>query len=362
MKKKTQKTKKHPKKVLVIGGGLSGLSLGSFLKAQGFKIDLLEKDSKLGGMAKDEFIKEANLWACETPHILHFSKDTLEAKLFIEKFVDLVPFNHKVLCLGNGNFSYWPINTTYQRLYKELGGDVENMYGEFVESYSKKMWGDDFESVKDNIKERFKYKEGDSTSFFEGKFSCMPKPSYSRLYKNMSKGLKIRYKSRASYSSLRKGGKLKSYYRVVVTSPIDEFFGYKFGKLKYRGVKSQRLILQNKGENVFPSPVVNFNTHPKVTRATEYNQFYNNRNKNRVLGIESPSQNYSQYPVLDKDNLERLRKYIELAATLHNFRFAGRLGLFKYLNIDEAVQKSLDLGKEINRDFKEDERNLRRSA
>ena len=331
-------------KYLVQGAGISGLTLARVLKDKGNFVDINEKESHLGGMAYDT--KTSNYFVSMSgPRIMHFRDSTKEALNFILKCTKKSDYEHQVVCIGNGTFTFWPPSKQYIDLFNSFNS--HSFVDEFVMGYSKKVWGKDCKEVVGNIKDRFKFKDGYSTNFFEGHETFMPKDGYTEMCKNLAKGINIRFKMKDSIDSLAYD--LKKYDKVFSSAPIDEFFNYKFGKLDYKKTKFSFEYIKTNGSKLLLTPVVNTNAHPEVIRLTEYNQFYHNNSHIRTIGIETSDQQLGTpcYPVMTKKNLDLLAKYNDYAKKYKNLHFFGRLGSYKYLDVDTALQNALDLGKRI---------------
>jgi UDP-galactopyranose mutase len=327
------------KRILIIGAGLSGLTLARLFKDHGDLVDIVEKEVEIGGMCRDYKYK-GFYPAVKGPHILHFRKETTGALRFIKKYTALIPFNHKVICLGNSNFTFWPPNAQYLELFNSV--NKHSLSEEFVDSYSKKVWGDDYEELKDTIHSRFKFKSNSNTYFFEGQKTFMPAKGYSTLFRNLVNDMKVVKLKEFNVDSINKIA--NNYDFIFNSSPIDEFFKKKFGDLGYVRISFAATNIINNGENILLSPVMNLNTHPKIIRITEYNQFYDNKNIVRVIGREYKDKNGDKiYPILTKKNLSILEKYKDYSKKYPNMHFIGRLGTYSYLNMDDAVQNSLNL-------------------
>lgn len=331
------------KKVLLIGGGISNASLARLFLNQGFKVEIREKTNQLGGMLADKYDKISRAYISWTgPHIINFSKETREAEEFLKKHTALYPFVHKVLCIGNGSFTFWPINQSYQELFEFLNPD-KNMFEEFIVSYSKKMWGKNYQNLIKNLKERFEPKRSRSNLFFEGKSQYQPERGYTNMIKDLVRGARVICNREENISTLKP--ELNNWDYVIVSGPIDSFFRYCYGTLEFAGLDFIFKIIETDGDSLLPTPVVNLNAHPKFIRVSELNQLQasENRSKRRVLCFDIPSKKNRFYPLTDEKNLKLFKRYLNLSKQYNNLFFHGRLGQYKYLDIDDCIKSSMIL-------------------
>ncbi len=335
------------KRILIIGGGLSGITIGCLFKNKGYYVEIREKNSEIGGLLNDKWDKEAKCFVSFCgPHIAHFSKKrgTLKAFKFLSKFTKWIHFDHKVLALGpNSSFTYWPISKPYQILFDKLNAK-EKSFDFFVKNYSKKMWLENTNEVLKNIKGRFKAKDSNSNLFFEGQKTFIPQKGFLNMLKKMTKGIKIVLNKSENILTLK--DEYDNWDKIIVTSNIDDFFLKKFGLVSYRGMDFEFFKIKS-NQSILPTCVVNLNNHPKYTRLSEMNQFYNYKSKIKIMCLETPSNNGRFYPVQTKKNLEIIKQYLEYSKEFPKIVMLGRSGTGKYLDIDLTVQQALDKFEDI---------------
>jgi UDP-galactopyranose mutase len=333
------------KKVLIIGAGLSGLVLARLFKDNGDDVEIIEKNHYIGGLCADFKFGYYQV-SYFGPHIPHFRKETQEALEFIKKYTKLIPFKHKVICLGNSNFTCWPPNQNSKKLFSLINAKDKSLKSEFVDSYSKKVWGKDYPKLKGVINSRFKFKDNYNEEFFENEEAFIPTDGYRTLFYNLAQGMVIKKHTIENIDSIY--AKLDDYDYVFVSAPIDEFFKFKFGKLEYKNIQFNLHTIENDGSNLLLTPVMNLNTHSKIIRITEYPQFYESISKQRILGTERVSKYGTPcYPVLTPKNLKILEKYKKYSQHFDNLYFIGRMGEYKYKNMDDCIQDSINLFKKL---------------
>ncbi|MCR4327513.1 MAG: NAD(P)-binding protein [Nanoarchaeota archaeon] len=340
------------KRVLILGCGISGASLARLFKDAGHYVEIREKGKEVGGMLRDGWDKEGKCYVSwDGPHIINFSKETKKAENFLLKNTTLVPFKHKVLCLGNNSsFTYWPINLTYKSLF-EFMFPKKSIFDEFVASYSKKMWKKHAKDQIERIKDRFKPKDNYNQDFFQGRNQYQPVRGYSNMVRDLIRGCHLVLNKSESLKSLKK--EFDKWDYIIVTSHIDTFFGYKFGKLQFKGLDFEFKKIRS-DENVLPTCVVNLNQHPKYIRVSEINQLQakENKSKTRVLCFDYPSDKNRFYPVENENNLMKIQKYKDYSLNFPKITFCGRTANYKYKDIDDSIMDSIALFQNLTRKHK----------
>jgi len=326
-------------KFKIIGAGLTGLTIARIMQDAGHNVTVFEKGENIGGLCRDVKERKSGVWYNpHGVHIMHFRESDKEALSFIKKHVRLISYNHRVLMLGKGTFGYFPPNELSQELYN-ITNPRDSFFKEFIKSYSKKMWGLKWNIIKKKISNRFAFQNKRNYSFFGSEKVFVPE-NYTKLFENLSKGIKIKFGNRVDVTDY-KLDKEKSIY--IITSPIDEFFLNCYGKLSWRGIEiGNHLIKTN--ENILPEAVVNTNKHPKLLRMVEYNQLPHNRKSTgySIISLEYPSKKENLcYPIPTKSNERKLNKYLELSKSYEDIYFVGRLGEYKYKNMNEAIADAI---------------------
>jgi UDP-galactopyranose mutase len=189
------------------------------------------------------------------------------------------------------------------------------------------------------------------TRYFQDTYQAMPKEGYTALFRRMLAHPNIKVLLGADWREVE--GEVR-FDRLVFTGPIDEFFGYLHGPLPYR---SLRFVLEH-----HPLPyvqevgTVNYpNEHP-YTRSTEFKHLTGQDYlPHTTLAYEypeayEPGRNEPYYPVPREENEERLKLYLKEGEKLKTVFFAGRLGDYRYYNMDQAVARALKLFEEVVRE------------
>jgi UDP-galactopyranose mutase len=167
----------------------------------------------------------------------------------------------------------------------------------------------------------------------------MPKHGYTRLFSRLLTHPNIKVLLNADYREIRD---VVPHHEVIFTGPIDEYFNYRFGRLPYRSIQFQFETL-NKDVHQ-PVAVINYPNENPYTRVTEFKHITGQEHPKTTLVYEYPkSTGDPYYPMPQPQNAELYRKYQALASTTAGVHFVGRLGTYRYYNMDQVVAQALTL-------------------
>ena len=250
------------RKILIVGAGLAGSTMGRILAEKDFKVEIIDKRNHIAGNIFD-FINNNNERIHKYgPHLLHCRKDS-EALNFLSRFTKWVKYEHKVRALlKNGKTTPLPINKyTLEDVFKRVFKD-ENETKEFLESirnkeltprntdeffessvgeelsniffrpYTKKMWGIEPKKLNVSVGSRLPVRTNDDCRYFNDEFQALPKEGYTEMVKKMLDHKNIQINLNTPF---RKGME-ENYLHSFVSIPIDEYFNFKLGKLPYRSI------------------------------------------------------------------------------------------------------------------------------
>lgn len=358
---------------LIVGSGISGITLAERLASIGKKILLIDKRNHLGGNCYD-FKKEGILVQKYGPHIFH----TNEKKVFeyLKKFTKFNRYKHKVISYYNKKYFPIPINLdTVNKFFninlkdeKELKSflekkkkkikriknseDViiskfgEELYEAFVKNYTKKQWDKFPKELDKTVLERLPLRYNKNPYYYNSFFQGMPKKGFTKMFKKMVDNKNITLKLNFSYKKEMK----KVAKKIIWTGRIDEYFDYKLGKLEYRGIKF--VFEKRNGQSFLPNSVINFPEKKyDFLRMTEFKKFYKKKLRKTIICKEfflwggEPS-----HPILNKKNDNLLKKYFKKTEKEKDVYFVGRLGTYKYLDMDQAVKNALELFEELKKE------------
>jgi UDP-galactopyranose mutase len=325
------------RKILIVGCGLSGAVCARELAEKGYKIEIIDQRDHIGGNVYD-FINEYGIRVHKYgPHLFH----TRSKKVFdwLSKFTDWEPYQHRVKAqLSNGDLVTLPVN---KETVEKVGS--ENVISTFIRPYSEKMWGMKLEDISPKIINRVPVREDLNELYFpDDEYQAVPADGYTKMVENILKHVNIKIILNTSFSK-----EMESDYDHVFNSmPIDQYYNFCFGKLKYRSIKFHHIHVPV--PKIFPVVQVNFTNEGPYTRIIEWknipnhgiNEYWTSLTYEEPCSFED-NNDERYYPVKDnsgtQNNLYQRYKSIENTKVT----FIGRLGNYAYLNMDQCVNNAL---------------------
>ncbi len=223
-----------------------------------------------------------------------------------------------------------------------VGRDV---YEKLVKGYTEKQWGRDCKDLPAFIIKRLPLRFTFNNNYFNDRYQGIPIGGYTAIVEKMLKGVPVvlgtSYKEFISSTS-------DTFDKVIYTGMIDEYFDFVYGKLEYRTVEFKNEVLDT--DNFQGVAVVNY-TEREVpyTRIIEHKHFENSDSEKTVISKEYPVEWREglepYYPINDEKNSSLYQKYLELAKKEKGVIFGGRLGAYKYYDMDKVIESALALCK-----------------
>jgi len=359
---------------LIIGSGLYGLVSAHILTNAGKRCLILEKRNHIGGNCYSENIDGIKVHKYG-PHIFH--TDKLRVWEFINKYTTINHFSCRPKLRYKDTIYSFPINMLtlhqvygvitpeeakkkieevtepYKKLYPNPKSAYEwalqlvgpELYEIFYEGYSKKQWKKDPKEIPAEILKRQVFRLTFEDSYYNHPYQGIP--NYNLLFDNLIKG--IDYKLNVDYLDN------KDYYNsladnIIYTGPIDRFYDYKFGSLEYRSLifKEERLEISDyQGTFMMSYPESKYD----FTRIIEHKHFEFGNQPFTIITKEYPDDwelgKEPYYPVNDDNNQLIYEKYFELVKKESNIYFGGRMGSYKYLNMDETIDLAIEFTNDI---------------
>ena len=355
---------------LVVGSGLTAAVLARLLCDQGKEVLVLERRDHIGGNVYDETHASGVRIHTYGPHLFRTNSRGIWA--FVHNFAQFYDYAHEVATWVDGQLEAWPITQSYlQRTVGEnwqpsFQGTPDNfeeaslammprlVYEKFVRGYTQKQWGVDPKTLDVKLAKRFDVRADDERKLSRHRFQGMPRGGFTPMMSAMLDGIQVirgvdYLKHRDRYLGRRK---------VIFTGPIDEYFGFEFGRLTYRGQIRQTEYLADVRQ-FQQYPVINFpglDDAPYVRRI-EWKHIMEEQERNAtegtVLTTETPFSPHDadqyEYPFPDDANAVLYGKYRQLADRQENVLFCGRLGEYRYLDMDQAIGRAFVLAQsELN--------------
>ncbi|MET0392431.1 MAG: UDP-galactopyranose mutase [Chitinophagaceae bacterium] len=357
---------------LIVGAGFAGSVLAERLASQaGKKVLIVDKRSHIGGNTYDYYNKDGILVHKYGPHIFH--TNAKEIYDYLGQFTPWRPYEHRVLASVDGMLVPIPINlNTINALYGlQLSADqVEDflrskaehkdrittsedvvvskvgreLYEKFFRGYTRKQWGLDPSELDASVTARIPVRSNRDDRYFTDTYQGMPLHGYTRMFESMLSHPNIKVMLNTDYKEIQD---LLPFREMIYTGPIDYYFDYCYGKLPYRSIEFKFETIESGTHQ--PTGTVNYpNEHP-YTRTTEFKYLTGQQHSKTTIVYEYPkAEGDPYYPVPRPENAELYKRYQTLAAGLKKVHFTGRLGTYKYYNMDQVVAQSLTLFRKIN--------------
>lgn len=361
---------------LIVGAGFFGAIAARELTDSGKKCLVIDRRYHIGGNVYTEKVEGVNVHKYGA-HIFH----TSDKRVFdyVSRYCDMTPYHHEVLANYCGKTYHLPFNmTTFSEMWgvttpkeaesiikkqrEELcGKEPENLeeqaitlvgrdiYEKLVKGYTEKQWGKDCKELPPFIIKRLPVRYEYNNDYFNDIFEAMPKDGYTEMFNRLLDGIEVRLN--ADFKELKESGEVE-YDKVIYTGAIDEYYNFCLGKLEYRTVRFDTKVVDS--ESYQEAAVVNYTSRDvPYTRIIEHRKFDGNGKEKTVVSFEY-SKSFEEgdepyYPVNDEKNNALYEKYKELSEKDGNVIFGGRLGEYKYYDMDKVVASALKLCDELKK-------------
>lgn len=356
---------------LIVGAGLYGAVFAGRKREQGCRCLVIDRRDHIAGNIYSEQVEGIEVHRYG-PHIFHTDRKNVWD--YVNRFAE---FNHFIYapvacCRGelynlpfnmNTFVRMWNIRTPAQayemirRQIEEAGiGQPENLeeqaislvgrdvYEKLIKGYTEKQWGRPCRELPASIIKRLPVRMTFDNNYFNHPYQGIPKEGYTEMIRRMLKGTEVRLgidfrKEREACSRLAK--------HVVYTGPIDEYFDYRLGNLQYRSLHFETEVLDL--PNYQGVAGMNFTDGDvPYTRIIEHKHFLfgvGNPEKTVITReypkVWSPGEE-PYYPLGDAENLALYRRYREMAQGERKVQFGGRLGTYRYMDMDQVVAQAME--------------------
>lgn len=343
--------------VLIVGSGLTGATIARCLVDQGISVIVLDRRSEIGGNLADYTDPHGIRIHKYGPH--YFRTGCLKIWQFVTRFDSFYNFEARIATEVDGRLYNWPIlekdlcelagdnwryNLGSNNIHKSLeSACLEIMprlaYEMFVKEYNEKQWGTTCDLLSASLCKRFDVRSDDETRLTpHKKFQGLPNKGYSAWLANMLNGIEVIL----NCDYLKCKTDIQSDY-VVFTGPIDEFFNYDLGRLKYRAQHRTKEIYMHSQVQSYVQ--VNNPQHSggEHIRTIEWKHLTNSKVSNdlTILTRETPytpdDANCYEYPFMDDENHRLFNCYKKKAQAISRTIICGRLGEYRYYDMDQAI-------------------------
>lgn len=357
-------------KVLIVGSGLTGAVIARTLADAGREVLVVDRRSHLGGNVHDHLHSCGVRVHTYGPH--YFRTNDEELWTFVNRFARFYKYEAIVKSCVDGRHENWPIAASYirrvvgEKWKPEFQGRPNNfeeaslammphiVYEKFIKGYNEKQWGVPANQLSANLAKRFDVRKDDEPRLMRHKHQGIPQNGYAEFMQRMLEGVPL--KLNCDY--LKHRGEFKTANLVVFTGLIDEYFGFDLGKLKYRGQQTRHEYLSDI-EFVLPCGQINNPdpaTGPQI-RTLEWKHMMPPEETSHIRGTvltheiaftpENP--NDCEYPFPDEKNGRLYQAYYERAKMIPDLLVCGRLGEYRYYDMDQAIARAMLLARRILR-------------
>lgn len=368
-----EKTMKY--NYIVVGSGLYGAIFAHESKAKGKSVLVVDKRPNIAGNVYTEKQEGINVHMYGA-HIFHTNDKRVWN--YITQFAEFNRFTNSPVANYKGELYSMPFNMyTFNKMWgvvtpdeaaakieeqkKEITGEPKNLeeqaislvgrdiYEKLVKGYTEKQWGRDCKELPAFIIKRLPVRLTFDNNYFNALYQGIPIGGYTKMVENLLDGIEVRLNTdylehKAELDALAD--------KVVYTGPIDAYFGFKLGTLEYRSVRFENETLDI--PNFQGNAAVNYTDRETPwTRIIEHKWFEFGKDENgndlpktiisREYSSEWKAGDEPYYPVNDEKNGQLYAKYKELADKETGVIFGGRLGEYKYYDMDTTIASVLDM-------------------
>jgi UDP-galactopyranose mutase len=357
----------RPYDVMVVGAGFAGAVMAERLAADGGKrVLVVDRRPHVAGNAYDRLDEAGILIHQYGPHIFH--TNSTEIVDYLSRFTAWRPYEHRVLADVGGQLVPMPINRTTLNLLYGCGltseaeaaaflaaraepvdvvrtsADVvisavgRELYETFFQGYTRKQWGMDPSELDKSVTSRVPTRTSTDDRYFTDSFQSMPAAGYTAMFERMLDHPNIDLLLGVDYADVQRA---YPHDHLVFTGPIDEYFGYRYGRLPYRSLDFRHETREV--EQFQPVAVVNYPAESvPYTRVTEYKHLTGQSAPKTSLTYEYPAAHGDPYyPIPRPENQALFKRYEALALAQDDVTFVGRLATYRYYNMDQVVGQAL---------------------
>ncbi len=354
---------------LIVGAGLYGAVFAYSLKQAGRSVLVVDKRDHIAGNVYTKSIEDINVHIYGA-HIFHTNNKAVWE--FVNRFAEFNRFTNAPVANYKGELYSLPFNMyTFNKMWgvvtpEEAQAKIEeqkkeanisepenleeqaislvgtDIYEKLIKGYTEKQWGRPCRELPPSIIKRLPVRFTFDNNYFNALYQGIPVGGYTKMVENMLDGIEVRLNTDYLENKEELDGLAE---KIVYTGAIDKYFDYQFGALEYRSVRFENEILDK--PNFQGNAAVNYtDSETPWTRIIEHKWFEFGTQPKTVISREYSSEwqvgDEPYYPVVDEKNNTLYLKYKELAENEKNVIFGGRLGEYKYYDMDQVIASALE--------------------
>lgn len=373
---------------LVVGAGLFGSVFSHEMKRNGKSCIVIDKRNHVAGNIYTSLKRGIHIHEYGA-HIFHTSNR--ETWNYMNRFAEFNHFVNSPMAVYKDEIYNLPFNmNTFSRLWgiktpeeaktiirkqiEQLSlGEPQNLeeqalslagcdvYEKLIKGYTEKQWGRECKELPAFIIKRIPLRFTYDNNYFTDRYQGIPVGGYTAIVEKMLAGTEVRlntdYRSFDRYQkeAADRGEDYISYDKVLYTGMVDEYFDFSLGNLEYRSLRFEKEDMPDT-ENYQGNAVVNYTEREiPYTRIIEHKHFEFGNGEGTVITKEYPVEwkpgDEPYYPVNDQRNNELFVKYQKMAEKEKNVLFGGRLGQYRYYDMDKVVEAALEMvGRELKKE------------
>ena len=354
---------------LIVGAGLYGATFARYAKDSGKKVLVIDKRDHIAGNIYTENVEGIQVHKYGA-HIFHTNNKKVWD--YVNRFATFNRYTNSPVANYNGELYSLPFNMyTFNKMWgvitpnqarakieeqKKEAGITEpknleeqvislvgtDIYERLIKGYTEKQWGRPCNELPSFIIKRLPVRFTFDNNYFNALYQGIPVDGYTSMVEKMLDGIEVKLntdflKNRKELSSIAE--------KVVYTGPIDEYFDFCYGALNYRSIRFEHEILDT--DNYQGNAVINYtDSQTPYTRIIEHKHFVFGNQPKTVISKEF-SREWSvgiepYYPVNDEQNSALYEKYKLLAQDEENIIFGGRLGQYRYFDMDAVIENAME--------------------
>ena len=357
---------------LIVGAGLTGAVFAHEAKKIGKKCLVIDRRDHIAGNVYTEEVEGINVHRYGA-HIFHTSMKDVWG--YVNQFAEFNNYVNSPIANYKGEIYNMPFNmNTFSKMWgvvtpaeakakiqeqidAEGIGEPQNLeeqalslvgrdiFEKLVKGYTEKQWGRDCKDLPASIIKRLPCRFTYDNNYFNDRFQGIPMGGYTKMVANMLEGVEVR--TGVEYKDLI-AEQPNIADRVIYCGPIDSFYDYSLGQLEYRSLRFETEVLDEADHQGVA--VMNYNEREvPYTRVIEHKHFEFGTQPKTVVTREYPADwkpgDEPYYPINDERNTALYEQYRELADREGKVVFAGRLGGYKYYDMDKAIAAAFDVVK-----------------
>jgi len=346
---------------IIVGSGLTGATIARLLHDRGARVLLLERRHEIGGNVCDWVHSSGIRVHRYGPHYFRTNSDRLWQ--FVNRFAHFHRYEASLLTIVDGVHEHWPVTSAY--LERTVGLDWQpefkagamnfedaclrimprQVYEKFVRGYTEKQWGVPAKTLSPSLAGRFDVRTDNEFRLSRHRFQGIPMHGYSAFMRSMLHGIPLEL----GCDYLKNRDRFQPEVSLVFTGPIDEFFEFDQGRLLYRGQRREHEYLPDVDRAQPCGQVNNPDPHngPHI-RTLEWRHMLPESearaSRGTLLTREYPiwpsCPDEFEYPFPDAANQRKYRRYAERADQIPNLLVCGRLGEYRYYDMDQAIARA----------------------